>query len=210
MNNNFVITIARGFGSGGKQIAIDLANELGIPCYEKQILQIASENSGINESLFYEVDEKIKGNYITKLLLQHPYLDILEPTERSFTSDINLFNIQAEIIRELYKTESCVIVGKCADYILRGKKNVVSIYIEAPRYSCVESIVNKMHVSEEKAHEMIKKTDKYRADYYKYYTRGEDWTNPINYHMVLNSEKLGRSQCVEVIKNYVIGKFNLK
>ena len=209
MNKNYVITIARGFGSGGKQIAIELAKELGIPCYEKQILELASENSGINKALFEEVDEKIKGSYITKCLMEHPYLNVLEPTERDFTSDINLFNIQAEIIRELHKTKACVIVGKCADYILRGKKNVVSIYIEAPRYACVESIIDKMHVSEKKAHELIKKTDKYRSDYYKYYTRGEDWTNPVNYHMVLNSEKVGRRECVEVIKNYVESKFSL-
>ncbi len=207
MNRNFVITISRGFGSGGRQIGIELANSLGIAYYENQILQIASEYSGINESLFHAVDEKLRGSYIKNLLIKYPYSQTLQPTEKDFTSDINLFNIQAEIIKELYKTESCVIVGKCADYVLRGNKNVINIYIGAPRYACIDSIMNKMHVSQERANELIRKTDKYRSDYYKYYTRGEDVKNHLNYDMVLNSDKIGRKQCVEVIKEYIDIKF---
>lgn len=205
--NNYVITIARGFGSGGKEIGSKIADRLGIPCYEKQILDMASEYSGINKQLFAEVDEKLRGNYITNWLKKAPTSRLVEPTERGFTSDVNLFNIQSEIIRELAKTQSCVIIGKCADYVLSDRPNVASFYIEAPRKECVRSIMNKLQVPEEKAHELIQKTDKYRADYYKYYTNGNYWTNPVNYDLTLNSVRVGRDRCVDVIEDYIKIKF---
>lgn len=205
--NNYVITIARGFGSGGKEIATKLAEQLQIPCYERQILTMASDMSGIDESEFVSVDEKLHGSYLINLLKSVPFSTVVEPTEKDFVSDINLFNIQAEIIKKLAKTESCIIVGKCADYVLESYSNVISVYIEAPRSACVASIMNKMNVSEERAHQLIKKTDKYRSNYYKYYTGGKDWTNPINYDLVLNSYRVGREKCVELIKEYVNIKF---
>lgn len=206
--NNFVITIARGFGSGGKEIATKLGERLGIPCYERQILTLASDKSGIDESLFVESDEKLRANKIAKLLHKIPVKNVVEPNEKAFISDTNLFNIQAEIIRNLAKTESCIIVGKCADYVLRDFDNVISIYIEAPRAACVKSVMSKMYISEEKANQLIKKTDKYRADYYNYYTGGNYWTNPVNYDMTLNSDRIGRDKCVEVIMNYIGIKFD--
>lgn len=204
---NYVITIARGFGSGGKEIATKLAGELQIPCYERQILTMASQMSGIDESEFVSVDEKLHGSYLAKILKSVPYSTVVEPTEKDFVSDTNLYNIQAEIIRNLAKTESCIIVGKCADYVLRQYSNVISVYIEAPRYACVASIMNKMNVTEERAHQLIKRTDRYRSNYYKYYTGGKDWTNPINYHLVLNSDRIGREDCVDLIKEYINIKF---
>ena len=117
--NNFVITIARGFGSGGKEIATKLGERLGIPCYERQILTLASDKSGIDESLFVDSDEKLRSNKVAKLLHKIPFSNVLEPHEKAFVSDTNLFNIQAEIIRELARTESCIIVGKCADFVLK-------------------------------------------------------------------------------------------
>ena len=205
--NNFVITIARGFGSGGKEIATKLGERLGIPCYERQILTLASDKSGIDESLYVESDEKLRANKIAKLLHKIPVKNVVEPNEKAFVSDTNLFNIQAEIIRNLAKTESCIIVGKCADYVLRDFDNVISIYIEAPRAACVKSVMSKMYISEEKANQLIKKTDKYRADYYNYYTGGNYWTNPVNYDMTLNLDRIGRDKCVEVIMNYIGTKF---
>ena len=207
---NYVITIARGFGSGGKAIGTKLASPLGIPWYEKQILDMASEYSGINKQLFAEVDERLRGSYIINWLKKAPIDVIVQPTEKGVTSDLNLFTRQSEIIRELAKTQSCIIIGKCADYILKDRDNVVSVYIEAPRADCVKSIMNKLQVPEEKAHELIKKTDKYRAEYYKYYTGGCSWTNPINYDLTLNSARIGREKCVEVIKDYLNIKFRNK
>ncbi len=205
---NYIITIARGFGSGGCEIASKLSEELGIPYYDRQLLAMASEQSGIDESLFVEVDEKLRGTHLTSLLAKVPNTEVIEPREKKFVSDINLYNIQAQIISELAKTETCIVIGKCADYILRHYDNVISIYIEANRKACVESIMEKMYVSEARANHLIKMTDKYRASYYKYYTGGRDWTNPTNYDMTLNSARIGKDKCVKVIKDYIQTKFS--
>lgn len=204
---NYVITIARGFGSGGKEIATKLGERLGIPCYERQLLAMASDQSGIDEGLFVEADERLRGKYIANWLRKIPFTDVLEPHEKDFVSDINLFNIQAELIRSLAKTESCIIVGKCADHILKDAKNVISLYIEAPRTACVKSVMNKMYISEDRANQLIHSTDRYRAQYYNYYTGGKDWTNPINYDLILNSDRIGRDNCIEVIMDYIRIKF---
>lgn len=205
---NYVITIARGFGSGGKEIGSKLAKRLGIPCYEDQILKMASDFSGINESLFYEANEKLKHSaYILGYLKKVPFTSIAKPNTKEFVSDVNLFNIQSEIIKRLAASQSCVIIGKCADYVLQEYPNVISVYIEAPRENCVKSIMDKMGVTEDEAHKLIEKTDKYRADYYKYYTQGGYWTNPVNYDMTLNSARVGRERCVDVIEDYMKRKW---
>ena len=191
MSKKFVITIARGFGSGGKQIARELAKQLGVPCHEHDILTLAAEKSGYDRSKFAEADEKI---------VKHTLLDTLSG---SFGPNDVLFEHQAKVIRELAEKESCVIVGKCADYVLRDMENVFSFYIEAPRAVCLKNVMEKMEVTEAEAHDLITETDKFRADYYKYYTGGNYWTNPVNYDLTLNSGKLGAENCIKVIKNYV-------
>ncbi|MDX9871763.1 MAG: cytidylate kinase-like family protein [Clostridia bacterium] len=200
--DNYVITIARGFGSGGKMIGEQVAKELGIPCYEYQLLKMASDQSGIHESLFARVDEKLRGSYVVNQLKKIPYPTTITPASSAFISDINLFNIQSDIIRELAKTESCVIIGKCADYILRSYPNVVSFYIQAPKEVCVETVMEKMHVGKSEAARLIARTDKYRSDYYKFYTGGGKWTDSTNYDLVLNSYRIGWENCVELIKSY--------
>ena len=202
--DNVVITIARGFGSGGKEIGTKLANKLGIVCYDRQLLTIASDKSGIDESLFVETDERLRSKKLASMLHKIPPTTVLEPHEKKFVSDVNLYNIQAELIRNLAKTESCVIIGKCADYILREYDNVISIYVEAPREACLKSVMSKMYISKERAGQLIQSTDRYRAQYYNYYTKGRNWTN----HMILNSDKIGRDHCVDLIIKYIGIKFS--
>lgn len=202
--DNFVITIARGFGSGGKQIGLALSKQLGIPCYESQILSMASNYSGINKDLFFQVDEKLRGYHLIKRLMKSANKDdIVEPTDKSFISDVNLYNIQAKMIKELAKQQSCIIIGKCANHLLRDYENTVSVYIEAPRAFCVKNVIERLGVTEEEAHRMIYQTDRYRADYYKYYTGGETWTNPVLYDMTLNSDRMGMDKCTELIIQYL-------
>lgn len=203
MSDNYVITIARGFGSGGLATGMQLSKELNIPCYERQILTMASEQSGINEENFCKVDEKLKGNYISNMLRSIPFNGIGEPSKYGFVSDVDLFRIQSEIIRELARTQSCIIIGKCANMVLADFDNVVSVYIEAPRKQCLQSVMKKYKVNEEKAQDMIIKTDKYRADYYRFYTGGGDWTNPTSYDLTLNSARVGRENCAKVIEFYL-------
>ncbi len=205
--NHFIVTFARGFGSGGKEIASCLAKELGIHCYENRILTLASQMSGLNENLFKEVNEKIR-NYggLSGFLQGLPRARNYIARNEKFVSDDKLFEYQCTIIKELADTESCVIVGKCADYVLRGRPNVVSVYIEAPRAFCVRRTMERMGVTEETAHATITRTDKYRAQYYQYYTHGNYWTNPVNYDMTLNSEKAGVYNCVKIIEQYLLIK----
>ena len=199
MGKKFVITIARGFGSGGKEIGHAVAKELGINCYEHSILTLASQMSGLDRSHFAKADEKV-----LKPSLIHSIKETFsaEP-ESHFISNDELFSYEAQIMRGLASSESCVIVGKAADYVLRDMDNVFSFYIEAPRAFCLQNVMRKMEVTEEEANELISKTDKTRAEFYKYITKGNYWTNPVNYDMTLNSAKVGKENCVEVIVNYV-------
>ena len=208
---NFVVTFARGFGSGGKVIASMLAKDLGIHCYENRILTLASQMSGLDENIFHEVNEKIREtNAISSFLKGLPRSKHYIARNEKFVSDDKLFEYQSEIIRSLAEKESCVIVGKCADYVLKDFDNVVSFYIEAPRKYCLERITKRMNVDEEEAAKLIEKTDKYRADYYNFYTQGGYWTNPVNYDMTLNSARVGRDKCVEVILRYLKFKFGVE
>lgn len=204
---NFIVTFARGFGTGGKEIASMLAKDLGIHCYENRILTLASQMSGLDEKLFLDINERIRSNGgFTGFLKGLPRSRQYIARNEKFVSDDRLFEYQSQIIRNLADQESCVIVGKCADYVLKGRKNVVSIYIEAPRAFCLERTVQRMKVSADVAAATIENTDKYRADYYKYYTKGNYWTNPVNYDMTLNSEKVGIAGCVKMIEEYLVMK----
>lgn len=170
MSKNYVITIARGFGSGGKEIATKIGEKLGIPVYEKQILEMASEYSGLSESMFIDVDEKLRGSYVKNTLSKFSFPKEITATSNKFECDINLFCIQSEIIKQLAKNVSCVIIGKCADHILKEFDNVGSFYVEAPRWYCLDSIMRKMDVTEKEASKLIETTDKYRAEYYRFYS----------------------------------------
>ncbi len=207
MAKNYVITIARGFGSGGKEIAVKIGEKLGIPVYEKQILEMASAYSGLSEEMFFRVDEKLRGSYVSNALSKFTFPAEVSPTSKRFESDINLFCIQSEIMQQLAKNVSCVIIGKCADHVLKEFDNVGSFYIEAPRWACLESITKKMGVDDKTAAKMIETTDKYRAEYYKFYTGGNYWTNPVNYDLSLNSARIGRELCADVIIDYMKRKF---
>lgn len=204
LDNNYIITIARGFGSGGREVAFALSNKLGIPCYSSQILKMASEYSGINENYFVKNDEKLSGLRLLMKLGSVPNTDrIVEPYDKKFTSDKNIFSIQKKIIRELAKTQSCIIIGKCSNYILRDYDNVCSVYIEAPRKACIERLKSCLGVDEKEATAAIVRTDKYRSDYYKYYTGGHSWTNPTEYDMTLNSDRIGIEHCADIIIDYL-------
>lgn len=207
---NYVITIARGFGSGGKEIGNAVAKRLGIQCYEKRILTMASEFSGLNEKFFFDIDEKLRGSYLHKKMKDMlDYSVVPNPASKEFVSDESIYQLQAYIIRELANSESCVIVGKCANKILQEWSNVISIYIEAPRENCRQSIMEKMQVSAKEADRLIAKTDKYRAEYYKYYTGGDYWTNPTSYDLTINTGRVGRQRAVDLIMDYLNLRFDL-
>lgn len=203
---NFIVTIARGFGSGGKRIGSQLGKELGINCYENRILTLASQYSGYDEHIFVENDERLRAPMIVNQLGKLSRTTKPKPVLSRFVSDPKLFKYQEEIIKQLAETESCIIIGKCADYVLRDYENVVSVYIEAPRAHCLKNIMQRMCITQEEANELITNTDRYRAEYYKFYTNGNYWTNPVNYDITLNSARVGDENCVRIIKDYLAMK----
>lgn len=203
MEEHYVITIARGFGSGGKAVAMGLAEELGIECYEHRLLALASEYSGYGEDFLNHFDETINGSVLLSKIGKKVSELGLRPMTNAFRVNQHIFDIQSKVIKELVKTQSCIIVGKCADYILKDMDNVVSVYIEAPRAYCRKRIMDRKNVTAEQADELISETDKYRAEYYQFYTGGRSWTDPINYDMTLNSARVGHEGCITVIKNYL-------
>lgn len=203
---NIVITIARQYGSGGKTIGAMLARELGINCYSREILRMASEDSGINERLFGMTDEKLKHAGWFHILSRPYEGELISPEGKDFVSEDNLFNYQAKVIKELAEKESCVIVGRCADYILRDRENVISVFIHADPEFCLARSMERHSMSEKEMQKYIEKKDRYRADFYRYHT-GSEWTDARNYDLSLNSGKLGFQKCVEEIKSYMKIRF---
>lgn len=199
--NNVVITIARQYGSGGRTIGEMLAKKLNVHYYDKELMKLASDDSGINEALFVNADEKVKSTKLFHIAKKEYHGELIPPESDDFTSTDNLFNYQAKIIRDLAKEESCVIIGRCADYVLKDYDHVISVFIHAPADFCFEQAMAKNSKTEDEMRKFIQKKDKYRGDYYKYHT-GQEWYDARNYHLCLDSSKLGFEGCVEAIKAY--------
>ena len=201
-----VITIARQYGSGGRTIGQMLSEELGIPYYDKELLKKASEDSGIHERLFAGADEKLKNSPLLRITKKVYQGQLIPPESGGFTSMENLFNYQAKVIKELAEEESCIIIGRCADYVLRDYDNVLSVFVHAPEAYCIEQAKAKLSMPDKEIRKYIQKTDKERAEYYKHYT-GPEWTDARNYDLCLDSSKLGMQKCIEEIKAYMEVRF---
>ena len=195
-----VITIARSYGSGGRTLGKLLAEELGINCYDREILRMASDDSGINEALFGQTDEKLKKSPLFRIARKNPYKGgVIPPESADFVSDDNLFNYQAKVIRELAEEESCIIIGRCADYVLKDDPNVLRLFFFAPKEDCIVRVMEHDGITGRDAENKIEKIDKHRADYYKYYT-GKDWYDARNYDFCLDTTSMGYEKLVEVVK----------
>jgi cytidylate kinase len=202
-----IITIARHFGSGGKTIGQMLAKDLGIKCYEKEIIQMASEESGISEALFNNADERLKHTPLFFGKSKGEYKgQLISPDSDEFISDHNLFNYQAKIIRELADKESCVIIGRAADYVLKGNPNVVSVFVHASKDYCIKQAIERRAYVGKDVDKFVERTDKYRSDFYRYYT-GQEWTDARNYDLCLNSERLGFEGSRDAIEEYIKVRF---
>lgn len=206
MDKKVVITIARQYGSGGRTIGEMLSKDMGIHYYDKELIKLASEDSGINERLFVNADEKIKMTKLFKMVKNVYNGQLIPPESDDFVSDNNLFNYQAKVIKQLAEEESCVIIGRCADYVLKDYDNVLSVFIHAPKDYCMEQAAKKVSMPPRELEKYITKTDKRRAEYYKFYT-GREWTDARNYDLCLDSSKLGFERCVEEIQAYIKVRF---
>lgn len=196
-----VITIAREFGSGGRTIGKMLSEKYNIPYYDKELLRIASDDSGINESLFGMSDEKSKSGILKKVKVYEG--KVISPDSPDFTSEENLFNYQAKAIKELAENKSpCIIIGRCADFILRERKNVLRLFIWADKETCIKNAMEVCGYERKEAEKQVEKINAERNKYYKAHT-GHDWENVRNYDLCLNTSELGFDKCMEIIERYV-------
>lgn len=196
----FIITIARQYGSGGKTVGKMLAKRLEIPYYEREIITMASEDSGINAALF--TDERLKSERKHRLLSHFRGGEPISPESAGFTRDDNLFRYQEKIIRRLADEGPCVLIGRCADHVLRKRHDVVRVFVHAPAEFCLQEAMKVDSMPEREVAKKIEEVDRYRAAYYKYYT-GKDWNDARNYDLALNSAVFGFEGTVEAILAYM-------
>lgn len=199
MKKNIVITIARQYGSGGRTVGEMLAKELGIHYYDKELSKIASEESGISEGLFLEVDEKRRKRGFLRTPVNVYKGEVIGPDSKEYTSEDNLFNLQAATIKKLAENTSCVIIGRAANFVLKDYENVLSVFVHAPHDFLMEQAGKVQPLTGKELEKYIATEDKYRAEYYHHHT-GQNWTDAMNYDLCLDSSKLGFEGTVRAIK----------
>ncbi len=203
---NFVITISRCCGGNGSAVGKLLSERLGVALYDRNLLNLASEASGINQALFEQADEKVKNPLLFKILKSVYHGELIPPGRGDFTSDKNLFNYQAKVLRELASQESFVVVGRAGGFVLKDHPRILRLFVYAPHDICVSRMMELMGLNEREAEALIAQRDKDRGEYHKYFT-GEDWLDFRNYDLCLNTASLSYEGCVEQILYYQKLKF---
>ena len=200
MDERTVITIGREFGSGGHEIGMKLAERLGIKCYDKELLELAAKESGLCEDLFASQDEKPTNSFLYSLVMDTYSLGY---TSSYMDMPINhkVFLAQFDTIKKLAKEESCVIVGRCADYALADYPNVVSVFICADEEVKIQELMKRHNITRDKAKDVMIKTDKQRSGYYNYYS-SKRWGSSKSYNLCINSSVVGIDGAVEIIKEF--------
>lgn len=194
-----IITISRQYGSGGRYIGQQLARELGIPCYDQKIIDMVAKESGFASEYIEEKGERITGSLLFNIASSLTYAtNVLSGNGNSLQDEI--YFIQNRIIKDLAEKGPCVIVGRCADYVLRDRQDCLNVFIHADEKTKIERAVTYFNIDKKDAASVLKKRDKARANHYKYYT-DQDWGAVSNYDLSLNSGVLGVEGCVKVIKN---------
>ena len=198
-----VITIGRQFGSGGKEIGIRVAKELGIPFYDQEILQAAAKKSGLCEKIMESFDERPKS--LLYSIAMDSFMFGLPGSGVGESLEQQVYLATFDTIRHLAKEGPCVIIGRCADYALAEDPNHLSLFIHAPMAIRIQRVAERHHLSPEEARKMIIKTDKRRASYYEYYS-GKKWGEVDSYDFCLDSSYLGLGRTVELIQTMVAHK----
>ena len=198
MNRNYVITIGRQLGSGGKQIGETLSQGLSIPCYDKQLIQLASRESGLGKDFFEKMDEKSSYSFFGNFVgFRSGYVG-----DCNYLCNETLFKIQSDVIRQLAEKESCIFVGRCADYILRNYPHRLSVFISARKEDRIERIRLAENISEKEAAAFIEQADKRRAAYYNYYSN-KVWGMAASYDLCVNSSVFGLDRIISMIEDWV-------
>ncbi len=212
MSKHYVIVIGRQFGSGGHEIGVKLAEKLGIPLYDKEILAHIAEEQGLTPDRLDTMDERLRTGHMLNVGIQaQKYLSfnpamMFETDVSSMISRDQIFEWQSLKIRELAAKGSCIIIGRCADYILRDDPDLISVFISAPlilREARIARLYPDHPRENYETHlQFLQKTDKARASYYSFHT-DRDWGSIDNYHLCIDSSKLGIDGTVELLANYV-------
>ena len=191
MSKKVIITIARQYGSGGREIGEKVAKYLGIPIYDKQLITDAASKGSINEDILKSVDESAANSLLYTLAMGSNILGTTMHFGYKMPINDKLFILQSEVIKEYAEAGSCVIIGRCADYVLRDFENVFRIFIYGDLDHRITRIEERHpEVKSSQIVDVINKTDKRRASYYNYYT-GNKWGKYDNYDMAINSSTLG-------------------
>lgn len=196
-----IITIARQFGSGGRELGLALAEKLGIKCYDKELISLAAKESGVDPEIFNNVDEKATNSLLYSLSMGLYSFGSNFTTDRLPVND-QLYLLQHKVIKKLADEGPCVIVGRCADYVLRDRRDLVRLFIYADMDYRIERAVTKKEVNRSKAEQAIHKTDKSRANYYNFYS-GKKWGQTENYDLCINRTKLSDEQFTRLVEGYL-------
>ena len=196
-----VITISRTYGSNGKGIGKELAEELGFAFYDKAVVRLASERSGLPEEFFNE-DRAGRSSLLYSLAVGLNVGQSVPLRYHDALSDDRLFAVQSDIIREKAAEGNCVFVGRCAGYVLRHETNCLHVYVTADMDYRIAQIAKRYEISEDAARKKILKTDKSRRTYYTYYTN-HNWGDTTDFHLCLNVSRLGTENAAHIIRNYL-------
>ncbi len=199
---NCVITIARQFGSGGRKIGEKLAKELDIPSYDRELITKAVKDSGVNPNVFANVDERAVNSLLYALSMGIYNIGNTFSPINTMPDNDRLYIAQHKVINDIANEGPCVIIGRCGDYILKDRPNIVRVFIYADMEYRRERVCDTYEIEPHEAESTINKTDKTRANYYSFYT-SQKWGDPKNYDLCLNSASLGEDGCVEMIKKYL-------
>ena len=199
---NTVITIGRQFGSAGREIGEKLAEYFGIKCYDKELLTRAAQESGFCEEMIQNHDERPTNSFLYNLVMDTYSFGYNASSFVDMPISNKVFLAQFDTIKKVAEEGPCVIVGRCADYALAGKTNVVHLFIYADEESKVQRVMEKYSLTESKAKDMIIKKDKQRQSYYNYYS-SKKWGRADSYDLCINSSVLGVEGTVRLITQYV-------
>ena len=201
MSCNRIITITRQYGSGGHEIGELLSEKLGIKFYDKELISLAAKESGVAPEIFEKADEKPANSLLYSLSVGlYNYGNGFSTTMGDLPLNDQLYIIQHKIIRE--KSENFVVVGRCADYVLKDNPNVVKVYIYADIASRIKRAVARHDIEPARAKQAILKADKGRANYYSFYS-GQKWGQVDNYDLCINTKNLSTDRAAELIVDYI-------
>ena len=211
MSKQYVIVIGRKYGSGGRAIGEALAKKLGIPLYDKTILGMVAEEQKISDERLREMDEYLNAHRFTNIGLQAKKAlfnpgNWFETNPEGIIDREKVFEWQSDVIRRLAEKGPCIIVGRCADYVLRDNPGLISIFVTAPLKVREERIARLYpNIPQEKYQtyrQYVNQTDRLRSHYYNYHT-GKDWGDIANYELVIDSSKLGIDATADLLEHYV-------